>query len=307
MSQLCLHFQLLEAPLTQDMKAMIAAADRGGDDNGRVVRDFKSRVETVTLVYKPLVERIVKASNSGSRGFSNLALRDAAKAEISANTLYSWAGSFVPTNTNSQSSMDKAAKLKIMPYIVAMAYAVRVKLDAYYVESSGVDRTERLEYLERSRNTVEQFIETVKVAVRVTLYESSLLDVALDYHLALTTYIMLMAALRASVATLLTPKDTPKSIAPWDDGLAGLRYEGFEFEPIDRWNAPHQAQLTATTTTTALGHPLCIFHFRFEPCRLQSCLRPRRLHRHDDHHPLLVLFSARQRQPGHPLAAIPWP
>lgn len=44
--------------------------------------------------------------------------------------------------------MDKADKLKLMPYLVAMAYAVRIKLDVYYVESSVVDKAERGEYLE---------------------------------------------------------------------------------------------------------------------------------------------------------------
>ena len=198
---------------------MIAAADKG--DDARVVRDFKSKVETATLAYEPLVGRIIMAASSDSRSFPPLALRHAAKAEMNANALYAWARSFVPTT--SESSMDKAARMKLMPYIVAMAYAVRVKLDVYYVESSGVDRTERLEYLERGRNTVDQFIEIVKVAVRVTLHDSSLLDVALDYHLAITTYITLMTALRASVTMLLTPKEAPGMIALWDDGLVGIR------------------------------------------------------------------------------------
>ena len=121
--------------------------------------------------------------------------------------------------------MDKTAKLKMIPYIVAMAYAIRVKLDTYYVESSGMDRTERFGYLERGRSMVDQFMEVVEVAVRVTLHDSSLLDVALDYCLALTTYITLIAALRASVAMMLESEDAPSPIAPWDDGLAGLRSE----------------------------------------------------------------------------------
>ena len=109
--------------------------------------------------------------------------------------------------------MDKATKLKMMPYIVAMAYAVRVKLNVHYVESSGVNRAERLDYLEHRRSAMGHFIENIEVVVRVTLHGSDLLDVALDYHLVLTTYTALIAALPASVTVLLKPKDVPKTIA----------------------------------------------------------------------------------------------
>ena len=220
-AQVCQHLHLLESPLTDDVDTMIA--DAVSDQDSRTQRDFRSRVDTLALAYEPLSRRIVKAAESRPGAFSALALKDATKAETNANMLYAWARTFVPTSTNAQAKMDKAGKLQLMPYIVAMAYAVRIKLDVYYVESSGVDRAERLEYLERSRNTVDEFVAIVKTAVRITLHDSSLLDVALDYHLALTAYIALMAALRASVQMVLKPSDAPSTIALWDDGLDKIR------------------------------------------------------------------------------------
>ena len=221
MTQLCQHLRLLESPPTDDVNATIA--DAVSYQDARAVRDFKSKLDTLSLAYEPLIKRLSRAAEIRSRAFSALALRDAAKAEMHANALYAWARTFVPTATDVRTERGKAAKLQMMPYIVAMAYAVRVKLDVYYVESSGVDEAELSEYLERGRNTVDEFVATIKVAVRVTLHESSLLDVALDYHLALTTYIALMAALQASMQMMLEPSDAPTTIALWDDGLDTIR------------------------------------------------------------------------------------
>ena len=223
-AQLCQHLHLLESPLTDDADAMIAAAVR--EQDGRDVRDFKSKVDALTLAYEPLTRRIVQAAERRPIAFATLAIRDAAKAELHANALYTWARTYVPTDTDVETKRDKAGKLQLMPYIVAMAYAVRVKLDIYYVESSDVDRAERLEYLERCRNTMDELATTIKAAVRVTLHESSLLEVALDYHLALTTYMALMAALRATAQMMLQPGDAPQTIALWDDGLDTIRSRG---------------------------------------------------------------------------------
>ena len=220
-AQLCQHLHMLKSPLKDDINAMIAAAIR--DQDARAVRDFRSRIDALTLAYEPLTRRIVKAAESHPIAFPAPALRDAAKAEMNANALYTWARTFVPMDTDTPTKNDKVAKLQLMPYIVAMAYAVRVKLDVYYVESSGVDKKERLEYLERGRNTVDEFVATIKVAVHVTLHDSSLLEVALDYHLVLTTYIALMAVMRATAQMMLQPSDAPRTIASWDDGLDSIR------------------------------------------------------------------------------------
>ena len=221
LEELCRHLQLLEAPITKEMDAMIRAADN--EHSARAVRDFKAKLDSAALAYEPLTERIIKAAEGGSGKFPSFALRDAAKAETNANALYSWARTFVPKDTDNQAGMDKAAKLRMMPYLVAMAYAVRIKLDVYYVESGGIDKSERLEYLERSRSTVDQFMGILEVAVGTMLNNSGLLEVALDYHLALTTYVAISTALRSSVQMMLAPKDMPEMIKAWDDGLTPIR------------------------------------------------------------------------------------
>ena len=84
-------------------------------------------------------------------------------------------------NHNTGKERDKARKQQLMPYIVTMAEAVRAKMGVYCIESNAMqcnamDRMERLEYLERDRNTVGEFMATIKVVARVTLQESSLQD-----------------------------------------------------------------------------------------------------------------------------------
>ena len=187
------------------------------------MRDFKARLDSLTLAYEPLVDRLLSAAESGANTLPKFALRDAMRAESQANTLYSWARTFVPKDVANQTAMDKTTKIKMMPYIVIMAYAVRVKLDVHYVESTSVVKAEKAEYLERSRKVVDEFVALLRVTTNAILDTSSLLDVAIDYHLALGTYIALMAALRKSVQMLLTPADAPQPVALWDDGLADIR------------------------------------------------------------------------------------
>ena len=218
-AQICKHFRQLEGPVSCDIDAVIAAINN--DESARSARDFKSRVDSVALTYEPLIKKIIAITKSDAGRFSTLALRDAAKAEIHANMLYSWARTFIPKDP--KADMHKAAKLKMMPYVVAMAYAVRVKLDVHYVESSEVSKAERLEYLERSRNIVEQFTEVLEVVIKATLNDSSLIEVALDYHLTLSTYVALMIALRTSAQLALAPGSAPETTALWDDGLSQIR------------------------------------------------------------------------------------
>ena len=202
---------------------MIAAVDR--DDSAHVVREFKSRVGSLTLAYGPLTNKIINAAaeNETSILAGAVAQKDAGKAEAQANALYAWAGTFLPKDLPNRVNIDKASKLKMMAYAVAMAYAVRIKLDVFYVESHGVPEADRREYLERSRSTVEKFMQVLGAAMRVLLSGASLLEVAVDYHLALTTYVALKEALQASVQMMLAPRDAPRTIALWDDGLSEIR------------------------------------------------------------------------------------
>ena len=133
LAEFCRHLRLLEGAISEETDAMIAAAYN--EHSARAVRDFKSMVDAVKLTYEPLTERMLKAAKSSASTLPKFALRDAAKAEMHANTLYSWARTFLPKETDNLAGMDKAAKLRMIPYVVSMAYAVRVKLDVHYVES----------------------------------------------------------------------------------------------------------------------------------------------------------------------------
>ena len=213
------HLRLLGRPLTQDIDV---------DESARDVHDFKSKVDAVTLAYEGLIEQTVIAAveRHPDTLLAPLAPRDAAKAEMDANTLYMWARAFVPADstTSARTHMAKADKIKMMPYVVAMAYAVRLKLDVYCIESSGMDDTERMMCSEMSRKAMGQLMQVLQVATWATIDDSSLLDMALDYHLATTTYITLSAAVRASVQMAMpTLGGVPRAIVHWDDGLSGIR------------------------------------------------------------------------------------
>lgn len=213
--------RLLDGPITQEADVAIAAAYN--EEDSRTVREFKSKINSAKLAYDTLTEQMRKAAKKNTQTFTRFALKDAEKTEKQAIELYAWARTFLPGATDGPVNMDKTAKLKMMPYIVAMAYAVRAKLDVYYVESTRVEQAERSQYLERSRNTVEQFMEVLEVAVRAMLDGSSLLELALDYHLMMVTYVTLKAALQASVQLILESEDVPETTVLWDDGLAGIR------------------------------------------------------------------------------------
>lgn len=218
---------------------MIHAID--SRDAPRTVREFEAALGSAALAHQPLVQRFIKALDAGGdtstntkRRFPLSAAKDAAKAETQANTLFAWASTFVPKTPASWARWNKQDKIAVMPYVVAMAYAVRIKLDVHYVEGSMVSDAEKSDYLERSRKTVDEFIPILQMAVKATLDGSSLLEVALDYHLALTTYVTLLTALRKSVQMTLSPQSSPENVVAWDDGLSSIRWPG-RIDTLFRW------------------------------------------------------------------------
>lgn len=200
---------------------MIATACSG--EGCLAARDFKFKLDAVKLAYDPLTKLMPQVAQSDAYTFPWLAMSYIAQVEKKAGELYEWARAFVPKSTRDAVRMDKAAKLRIMPYMVAMMFAVRVQLDVYYIESAGVNNQERLKELQRSGDIVDQFTGTLETAVRVILYDSSLLEVALDYNLVLATCVTLKMALRAGIQTTLESEDASKMETMWDDGLSQIR------------------------------------------------------------------------------------
>lgn len=219
----CRQLRLLEGRFTADVNATIAAA--GNADSTPAARVFKSKIDALTLAYEPLAQKIIDAakSDSSSITFASQALKDANRAEKHAIELYSWAREFIPQDADTQADMDKTAKLKLIPYLVAMVYAVRVQLDVQYVDDHKSTRAERQGYLGRSRNIAEQLLAILAMAMRTLLQDSSLLEVALDYHIALTTCVESIKALRKCVQMMLAPSSVRESTELWDDELSEIR------------------------------------------------------------------------------------
>ena len=189
-----------------------------------VARNYRFRLRVVTLAYDDLVEDIILAAGSEKRKFSSLAKDSSVKAEMRAEELYAWAEGFIPNTGNDQAGLGKKAKLGLMPYIVALAYAMRVKTDARMVRShSIVDVGERQNFLERSRKSMNDFIHVLRVVVAAVITSSNLLEIALDYHLAMATYMMLIARLKTSMQLTLGTAREPLGIELWDDGLSKIR------------------------------------------------------------------------------------
>ena len=190
----------------------------------RVAREFKAMLNSLTLAYTPLVEDVISLAKQGSQGLSDLAREDAVNAEMRADNLYAWAQTFVPSG-GGQATLSKRAKVEQMPYVVAMAYAVRVKLDAHLVRSCVLSGAKRGAYLQRARKIVDDFVRVLQAALAAVVTNTSLVEIALDCYQPIATYVTLMAALRASVDTMLATERGPGSrkIALWDDGLGGIR------------------------------------------------------------------------------------
>ena len=249
----------------------------------RIGREFKAKLKLLTLAHDPLVEDIIHSSNYSVQGISEFAREDADKAIARAEELYAWAGTFLPDIT--QATLNRQAKLELMPYIVAMAYAVRVKLDAQLVKSTLLPEAKRSPYLKRACGIVDEFVRVLQAAIMAVTVKTSLLEIALDYHQSLATYVTLISTLRSSTHMMLLPADAPaERVALWDDGLAEIRY-GAGQRRGDQSDAPVLSPYVLTPVLLwSQGHPL-----------------PRGQLRHNKYrHP------ARQRQGRHLVGAVYW-
>ena len=221
-ADICDRLDALKAQVEQGFESVISTIQNA--DAVRVAREFKAKLNSLTLAYNPLVEDVISFAKHGSQGLSDFAREDADKAEMRADDLYSWAQTFVPTG-GGQAALSKHAKMELMPYIVAMAYAVRVKLDAHLVRSCLLSEVKRGPYLKRAHGIVDDFARVLQAALAAVVTNTSLVEIALDCYQPIATYVTLMAALRASVDTMLATERGPGSrkIALWDDGLGGIR------------------------------------------------------------------------------------
>ena len=210
----------LHTQIDQGFEKAIATIE-APDAAVRTARELQAKLATLTQAYDPLVEDVIKLAEGRHRGLSSFAKEDAGNAELRAGDLYSWASTFLP-GTNQ--ALSRSARLEMMPYIVCMAYAVRVKLDAHLLRSHLLPRSKRAQYLQRAVRVVEDFVQVLNQALSAVTASSSLLDVALDFELPVATYATLITTLRDNVQEmLLLGRGMPSEIAMWDDGLSGIR------------------------------------------------------------------------------------
>lgn len=196
----------------------------------------KERVQLATFAYDDLVSDIVgaaeKSTGRQSQTLARSMARDSAvNAEGRAEELYAWAMTHLPDfghrNKESQvTGLNRHQKLGVIPYIVAMAYAVRIKIDARMVKSHSMeDKDDRERHLMRSRSIVGDFVSLLRAALMATVIDVSLLEMALDCHLPMATYMMLMKGIQASAQTMVEKSETinQTKIEAWDDGLSKIR------------------------------------------------------------------------------------
>lgn len=219
-SDLCDRLDALKFQMARGFESVISTIKDAGAV--RVAREFKTKLRLLTLAHDPLVEDIINSVENTLQDISEFAKEDADKAIARAEELYAWAETFLPDT--SQATLSKRAKLELMPYIVAMAYSVRVKLDAQLVRSSLLPEAKRGLYLQRACGLVDEFVRVLRSTLAAVMANTSLLDIALDYYQPLATYITLITSLQSSVHMMLSPQGAPpKKIEFWDDGLSSIR------------------------------------------------------------------------------------
>ena len=212
------------------LDALHAETDRGFDtvisgiqSEGpvRTARELKDKVDSLIQAHEPLVADIINLAADGSRGMSDYAKEDADKAEARADYLYSWANNYLPETAKlaAQVALSKHVELKTMPYIVCMAYAVRVKLDAHLVRS----KDDCAYYYREAADAVEKFVGVVSPALKAVTGDTSLLSIAFVRHYPIAIYATLVRTLRDSARNMGSPKAASKQIERWDDGLSGIR------------------------------------------------------------------------------------
>ena len=186
-------------------------------------RDFKRRLDSLTVKDDRMCEDMMDAAQNQGR-YPEYAKDQAKDAMESAEDLYIWAHAMLPDGMDENTTMTRQRKLQIMPYIVAMAYAVRVQVDAYMVKShffaSDVDQKK---FIKMGHRIVDKFMDLLQSAVKALVAETCLLEIAMDYQLPLGTYLTLMQSLCGSIKSLSSPESIREKAAEWDDGLSCIR------------------------------------------------------------------------------------
>ena len=208
-ADVCARLDMLESKIDQGFDAVIGTihSTRAADK----ARELRIEQDLVIRAHNEVVEDMIHVAESEQ--LPPRASERASIAEQRADRLYFIAKSSVPASKSDQAALSKQDKLVLMPYIIAMAYATRVKVDARMITSLRDGPTE----LQRCQQYIDEFAQVLRNAIEAIVYDVSLLEVALDYYLPLAAYLNLYRGLG-------TQNELPSSGARvWEDGLAGIR------------------------------------------------------------------------------------
>ena len=188
-----------------------------------IARGLKEKWKMVSGAYEELCDCICEREKNNGH-FPSTAQKIADKAEGRAEDLYCWAESIAETPSSSRVDESvKEAQIKQWPCVVAQAYAMQVRFDARMVKScSIVDDGERRKYQEMSRDIKNVLIEKIRGKIRTIILDTSLLDMALDYHLPVLIYTKLIDNLQRE-QKIQQPEDMRESTEALEDGLSKLR------------------------------------------------------------------------------------
>lgn len=179
----------------------------------RLVCDFYVKLDMLAKKYHTTIKAVVCKGE-----FPQYLKDDIKEIKRRAEELYSWAKLHL-------SEKPKLAVMQNMPYIVAMAFAVRAEMDACIAESEMAVCTESKDFfLNRCRELGNKFLKVVVGQLSALFGDSTLLDVAFDLHTHMGVYVTLIKSFRASLE-LLEAADTAEyeDVYSWNDGLAPLR------------------------------------------------------------------------------------
>ena len=222
----------LERALTQELQAIRNTIEsQAASENAR---EYSTRMDRLVCPQHELAQDVIAAEDSRDqdshpfieRQLSRHIAREAAKC---ARKMYDRTKRFVPRfpdTIESQSYPSKLEIIKAMPYIMAMRYACGVEISARVAMSASQAREPGWRrYLERSHRDLNELARILRSAVMGILRNTSLLEIATEYHSPLATYLNLIIALEADARRL----DEPRAISAgeneqlWDDGLSNIR------------------------------------------------------------------------------------
>lgn len=192
-----------------------------GDCVAGPVEEFEKNIEDAKSAYDDLVQKIDEAIGNEGRKLPSDARSSATNAYDCAKELYNWVSRLLDVSESSWASPKREEKLVSMPYIVALAYAVRIMIDARMVMShESEDESSRELMSLECRRIMDSFRSLAGLAVIALTLNVGFLEAAWDCRLPLEAYMMLTVGMNAN-DPILTKR---KSIAVVREQEWGMEY-----------------------------------------------------------------------------------